>query len=210
MGTKKENSDLLGTLFWYSFALRSKFVSIFNQLIRLYCLFRGVKFENKVHFLGFPVIRRHPYSEIFIGNNCRLNSSKNSVLQGLINPCKLITLKKNAEIILGQNVGISGTIIVAASRIKIGNNVMVGAHCTIFDTDFHNPDPKIRLNNEIIPSRPITIEDNVFLGYNCLVLKGVTIGENAVIGANSVVINNIPKNSIALGNPCKVIIRKNW
>jgi len=169
-----------------------------------------VKLGSKIHFAGFPVIRRYPNSRILIGNNCILNSSKNSVLQGLMKPCKLITLNKNAEILIGQNVGASGTIIVSASKIRIGNNVLIGAHCTIVDTDFHNPDPRLRLNSEDIPSRPITIEDNVFLGYNCLVLKGVTIGENSVIGANSVVINNIPKNSIALGNPCKVIIRKDW
>ena len=41
-------------------------------------------------------------------------------------------------------------------------------------------------------------------------MPGITIGENSVIGANSVVLNDIPKNSIALGNPCKVIIIKNW
>ncbi len=59
-------------------------------------------------------------------------------------------------------------------------------------------------------SRPITIENNVFIGYNCLILKGVTIGENSVIGANSVVSNSIPKNSIAIGNPCKLVIREDW
>jgi acetyltransferase-like isoleucine patch superfamily enzyme len=119
-------------------------------------------------------------------------------------------LNNNSEIIIGNNVGATGTTIVAVTKVSIGNNVMIGAHSIIVDTDFHHPDPNIRLRNDVMPSRPVIIEDDVFIGYNCLILKGVTIGKNSVIGANSVVINSIPKNSIAIGNPCKVIIRKNW
>jgi acetyltransferase-like isoleucine patch superfamily enzyme len=87
---------------------------------------------------------------------------------------------------------------------------MIGAHSMIIDNDFHHPDPNKRYQNIDIPARPITIEDNVFIGTNCMILKGITIGENSVIGANSVVITNIPKNSIAIGNPCKVVIIKKW
>jgi acetyltransferase-like isoleucine patch superfamily enzyme len=86
---------------------------------------------------------------------------------------------------------------------------MIGAYSTIVDTDFHNINPSDR-RSEKIAAKPVVIEDNVFLGLNCCVLKGVTIGKNSVIGANSVVINNIPPNSIAIGNPCKVIIQRNW
>ena len=53
--------------------------------------------------------------------------------------------------------------------------------------------------------KPIIIEDNVWLGINSSVLKGVTIGKNSVIGAGSVVTKNIPANVIAAGNPCRVI-----
>ena len=117
-----------------------------------------------------------------------------------------LTLQKN---LLRNNSGATGALIVAATKIKIGNNVLIGAYCTIFDNDFHSSDPNKRLSDDYGTS-PVLIEDNVFLGFNCLILKGVTIGENSVIGANSVVINNIPKNAIAIGNPCKVIIKKNW
>jgi maltose O-acetyltransferase len=76
------------------------------------------------------------------------------------------------------------------------------------DNDAHHADPTKR-EMGIIPSRPIIIEDNVFIGLQCVILKGVTIGKNSVIGANSVVFNNVPENSIAVGNPCKVIMRRN-
>jgi len=100
-------------------------------------------------------------------------------------------------------------VLVAASKISIGNNVLIGSGSTIVDNDFHNADPQKR-NDPEYSSRPVTIEDNVFIGFNCFILKGVTIGENSIIGANSTVFNSIPKNSIAIGNPCKVVIIKKW
>lgn len=54
-------------------------------------------------------------------------------------------------------------------------------------------------------SAPIVIEDDVLIGTGCIVLKGVTIGARSVIGAGSVVTRSIPEDSIAAGNPCKVI-----
>ena len=87
---------------------------------------------------------------------------------------------------------------------------MIGGESMIFDTDFHNSDPNKRQDRTDCLARPVVIEDNVFIGTNCTILKGITIGENSVIGANSVVIESIPKNSIAIGNPCKVVIKRNW
>jgi acetyltransferase-like isoleucine patch superfamily enzyme len=183
---------------------------LFNSLILLGCRIKGVKIGKKVVFNGFPVIRRYENSDISIGDCCRFNSAKNSIPIGLQRRCTFITLRKKSEIIIGDNSGGSGITLLAFIKIKIGNNVMIGAHSMIFDTDFHHSDPNRRQDRTDIPARPIIIEDNVFIGANCMILKGITIGENSVIGANSVVITSIPKNSIAIGNPCKVVIIKNW
>jgi acetyltransferase-like isoleucine patch superfamily enzyme len=115
---------------------------------------------------------------------------------------------ENSEIVIGDNTGVSGLKIQARSKITIGNNVLIGSGCTIIDNDAHHSDLAKR-EQGIIPSRPICIEDNVFIGLQCVILKGVTIGKNSVIGARSVVFNSIPENSIAAGNPCKVIIKRN-
>lgn len=120
-----------------------------------------------------------------------------------------VTLNAGSEIVIGNSTGASGVTIVASASVKIGNNVLIGANCTIIDNDFHHANPHKRSMNDIL-AKPVIIEDNVFLGFNCFILKGVTIGENSVIGANSVVMNSIPANSMAIGNPCKVIIRRNW
>ncbi|MDP3115406.1 MAG: DapH/DapD/GlmU-related protein [Candidatus Cloacimonadaceae bacterium] len=69
----------------------------------------------------------------------------------------------------------------------------------ITDGDWHSKDS--RVGNPL----PIYIEDNVWIGLNVLVMKGVTIGQNSIIGAGSVVTKDIPANVIAAGNPCKVI-----
>jgi acetyltransferase-like isoleucine patch superfamily enzyme len=196
-------------IFWYIWIAINKIRTVFlNRLIHLNCYLRGVKIGKRVIFNGFPFVLRFRGSRIEIGNNCTLNSAKKSLLIGLLKPCTFVTLTQGSEIILGNNVGISGGVIIAASKIEIGNNVMIGANCTILDTDFHNTDQQKKNINNAPPSRPILIKENVFIGASCIILKGVTIGQNSIIGAGSVVINDIPDNSIATGNPCKVVIRK--
>lgn len=205
-----KKNDLSGWFFDRLFIYRNKYkIFLFNRIIRFFCKVKGVKIGENVILNGSPLIRRIQNSNIIFGNNCEFNSAKHSVPIGLSKPCTFVTLRENAEIIFGNNSGATGSLFVAASKIQVGNDVMIGANCTIIDNDFHNSDPQKRgdLN---YPTRPITIEDNVFIGFNCFILKGVTIGKNSVIGANSVVINNIPKNTIAIGNPCKVVITKKW
>lgn len=203
--------DYSGIFFMGIDRIRSKInISLLNPIVNLICLTKGVKIGKGVIFNGIPRIRRNYYSIIVIGNNCKFNSAKNSIITGLQQPCSFVTLQKDAQIIFGNNSGASGLNIAARKKITIGNNVLIGANCTIVDNDFHHPNPNLREQYDDIPAKPVFIEDNVFIGYNSFIMKGVTIGKNSVIGANSVVFNDIPENSIALGNPCKVIIKKNW
>jgi len=95
-----------------------------------------------------------------------------------------------------------GVNITAAQSISIGDNCMLAAECHISDSDWHG------VYNRIRPfrcTRPITLENNVWLGLRSVVCKGVHIGENSVIGAGSVVVSDIPANVIAAGNPAKVV-----
>ncbi|MCU0473436.1 MAG: acyltransferase [Bacteroidales bacterium] len=183
---------------------------MFNKLIHLLCYIKGVIVGKNVKFNGFPVIRKYPGSHILIGDNCEFNSSPHSIIIKLSKRCTFITARKDAKIVFGNKSGASGLVIVAAESVRIGNNVLIGAHSTIIDNDFHNTDPSKRYIVDNYIARPVVIEDNVYIGFNCTILKGVIIGENSVIGANSVVIQNIPRNSIAIGNPCRVIIKKDW
>lgn len=154
----------------------------------------GVKFYGRIHF------RKQKNSQIMIGNNCTFRSSEASNWIGIDRPCMISTQEENNAIIkIGNNCGFSGTVIGAFVSITLGNNVRCGANTLITDSDWHLDDPRVG------KPKPIFINDNVWLGVNSVVLKGVTIGKNSVIGANSVVVSDIPDNVIAAGNPCKVI-----
>lgn len=65
--------------------------------------------------------------------------------------------------------------------------------------DSHPEDPRSGVN------KPVVIEDNVWIGINVIILKGVTIGRNSFIGAGSVVTKDIPANVVAVGSPCKPV-----
>lgn len=111
----------------------------------------------------------------------------------------------NSKIEIGNNVAINNNFsAVAFMNISIADDVLIGINCSIIDNDGHHLDADKR-NNGIPKSAEIRIENNVFIGSDVTILKGVTIGENSIIGNKSVVTKNIPKNSIAVGNPAKVI-----
>jgi maltose O-acetyltransferase len=96
-----------------------------------------------------------------------------------------------------------GTSIVAHERISIGARALIGTHCLILDTAFHELDPERRLQRPA--PKPITIGDNVWLGARVIVMPGVTIGDDAAIGAGSIVTHDIPSRTLALGSPARVV-----
>jgi len=159
---------------------------------------KGIKWGNDCDFFGVPYFYRERFSSIVIGNCCRFRSDSTSNLIGVNHKCILSTHFPEARIVIGDNCGFSGSTIGAASEIIIGNNVLVGANVIITDFDWHSD----RSNTS---PQPVVIKDNVWIGVNSTILKGVKIGENSVIGANSLVVKDIPPNVIAGGNPCKVL-----
>ena len=100
------------------------------------------------------------------------------------------------------------------NRISIGNNVLIASDVKMY-TATHTTDVAGRTNTPANKktsgcfcrtySKPITIEDNVWIGGGAILLPGVTIGKNSVIGAGSVVTRSIPENCVAVGNPCRIM-----
>lgn len=86
-------------------------------------------------------------------------------------------------------------------KIVIGKKVMFGPDVTIA-TVGHPVNPRMR---EYMYTDPVIIEDNCWIGAGVTICPGVHIGENSVIGAGSVVVHDIPADTVAAGNPCKVI-----
>jgi len=110
-----------------------------------------------------------------------------------------------SEIIIGENVVLNNAFSIESSlKVVIENNVLIGVNCSIIDNDGHNlAIDKRKIGDPETAS--VCIHQNVFLGSNVTILKGVTIGENSIIGNGSVVTKNIPENVIAVGNPARVI-----
>ncbi len=184
-----------------------------NQLVRVLLVplnrllfaFNGIPWGKHWRVFGVPILQKHRGSKISIGDGLDLRSSKTSNPLGLNHPVVLCTWFRSSELIIGENFGMTGGAICAAEHIQIGNDVAVGANSTIIDTDFHPLDAEERRRNLPAKTAPVCIEDDVFIGMNCMILKGVRIGRGSVIGAGSVVTRDVPPYSIACGNPARVI-----
>lgn len=96
-------------------------------------------------------------------------------------------------------------VILDEAKVTFGDNVFVAPNCGFY-TAGHPLDVESR-NKGLEYARPIRVGNNVWIGAQVCVLPGVEIGDNCVIGAGSVVTKNIPDNSLAVGNPCRVIRR---
>lgn len=89
--------------------------------------------------------------------------------------------------------------------VTIGDDCFIGPNVGIY-TACHSTDP-VERNSRQEWAKPVNIGNNVWIGGSVTILPGVSIGDNVTIGAGSVVVNDIPSNTVAVGNPCKVIKR---
>ena len=191
-------------------AIRTKFYPMYNQILfKLNNVHHGKNFKvfNKIYLIGKGTIR--------IGNDFMFTSGD------CINPISrnlrgCIYTEPHSKITIGDRVGISSSSFWISKELTIGNDVKIGADTLVIDTDSHQIDYRLRKmiphnSEEIkylksrIQSKTITIEDDVWIGAKCIILKGVTIGARSIVGAGSVVTKDIPSDCIAAGNPCKVI-----
>ncbi len=192
-------TDLLNKLFSVINTMyhRTKY-AIITYTERVYLLLIGVGIKGGA-FYGWCSFYRKNGSAITIGKNAKFNYSNWSNHIGLNHRCIISTMSEDAQLTIGNNLGMSSSTITCFKKIDIGNNVRIGANCVIADGDFHLDDPRVGA------PKPVTIHDNVWLGYGVIVMKGVTIGKNSIVGMNSVVTKDIPANSVAAGSPAKVI-----
>lgn len=164
----------------------------------------AVSFGEGLTLYGIPIVRSSGDFSIRLGKNVVLCSEASATALGVNHPVVFETGAPGATIVIGDHVGISGASICAWTRIEIGSHCLLGANVMVVDTDFHSIDPvNRRYSRENVKSAPVIIEENVFLGANTVVLKGVRIGRNSVIGAGSVVTRDIPPDTLAAGNPCR-------
>lgn len=167
---------------------------------------RGIEIGTDWRCYGMPIIQKHRQSTMQIGKRMNLRSTVTSNPLGPNHAVIISTRRAESTLMIGDDFGMTGGSLVVDEQITIGNRVWVGANTIITDTDFHPLDADVRAVRPLdAKTAPIIIENDVFIGMNALILKGVTIGERSVIGAGSVVTHNVSANSIVAGNPARVI-----
>ncbi|MBI5401968.1 MAG: acyltransferase [Ignavibacteriae bacterium] len=145
-------------------------------------------------------------SEIVFGNRVIFNSNTKDNFVGLYKRSS-IYVAGNARLIIGDYTGFSGVSLYCTREIIFGKYINCGGNVSIWDTDFHPIDYLDRRihNTDKINSKPIFIDDDVFIGANSIILKGVKIGKRSIVAAGSVVTKDIPEGEIWGGNPAKFI-----
>lgn len=185
--------------------------NIFNNYLRLYCYFKKVNANLKeITFLGYARLKFDKNSYISIGDNFLCRSGIYCIDN--LNYSKIV-VKKNASLIIGNNSGISNTIIYCTKSIHIGDYVKIGAGTMIFDTNFHSTNWQKRMNHDTdksdIKQSETIIGNHCFIGTKCIIGKGITIGDRSIIAAGSVVVKNVPPDELWGGNPAKFIKKIN-
>ena len=128
-------------------------------------------------------------------------------------------VQKDGRCVVGDFTLLNGAIVMAEELVEIGSNCLISWGVGIADSDFHPLEPAQRLidaqalapflkNRPPRPklkTAPVEIGDNVWIGMNAVILKGVTIGENSVVAAGAVVTKSIPEDTIVAGNPAVTV-----
>jgi acetyltransferase-like isoleucine patch superfamily enzyme len=172
----------------------------------------NVNVPKRIIFVGLPVISTEKNTRIIFGENCVFVSKRYANPLGIINRTIIRTLNKDAEIVFGNCVSMSGATICAMKRIVIGNDVTLGANTTIIDNDFHPTNPLLSKSmldkKELIKKMEVLIEDHVMTGMNVIILKGVIIGKGSYIGANCLVYKSVPEGSMVVNDSMKVLTKQ--
>ncbi len=185
---------------------------IYNKIAkRLYLLkinfIRGIIVEKKLRICGIPIINVCNGGKICLADNVTLDSDNYKYHLNMHSPVKLFADRPGATITIGSKTRIHGSCLHAYNSISVGKRCLIAANCQILDSNGHdlsfdNIENRINTSGD---SKPITIEDDVWIGANSIVLPGVTIGKGTVIAAGSIVTKTIPAMCIAGGNPAQVI-----
>jgi len=182
-----------------------------SQMIRLYFNYkyseRSLALGHGIIFKGIPIIEISNGGRIEIADSVTINSSNRGYHLNMHSPVKLFADRKGALIKIGKASRIHGTCIHAYEFISIGERCLIAANCQIFDGNGHEisgecVSKRIYTNGS---SKPVFIDNDVWIGANTIILPGVTIGYGAVIGAGSIVTKNIPPMVLAAGNPVKIL-----
>lgn len=182
--------------FWALFFFRTVKKIIFDEpIFRYRCKTVG---ENLL--LSFKVPLTTPNLIIHIGDNCSICG---------YSTFSAAAINNNPTLIIGSNTTLAYLVTISVGeRVEIGEGCLIADRVFIADNNGHPLDPERRRHREkVLPEeiKPVKIGNNVWIGYQSVVLRGVNIGDNSIVGANSVVTKDVPPNTVVAGNPAVMV-----
>ncbi|MBP1920097.1 acyltransferase [Youngiibacter multivorans] len=195
--------------FYFKKAINMYSVKFWTPINKISFTINGIKYNKGLRVRGKVYYIQHSKeSSVEIGSNVFINSAPKANPIGFVDRVN-IQMVDSGKLIIGDNCGISNCAFTCSNQIQLGNHVLLGAGCKLFDTDFHALDYHERIKGNYkgapIKTSPIIIEEGVFVGAGSIILKGVTIGRHSIIGAGSVVTKNIPPGEVWAGNPATFV-----
>jgi len=147
------------------------------------------------------------------GNRVRIGSD--SIVR-----CRIDFDSPSGKVSIGDRCFVGASHLVCHSGITIGDDVIISWGVTIVDHDSHSPDWEYRRHDvrdwlrgeknwSAVAVKPVIVGDKAWIGFGASILKGVNVGEGAVIGARAVVTKDVPRFSVAVGNPARVVRQLN-
>lgn len=177
------------------FLIRKRYLPRFNGLFKKFWLrILGMRIGDGT---SLQTIRVNWPHQVSIGDNCRLETGISFKHDGIWSPGPII--KINDNVFLGENCEFNITI-----GIDIGNNCLIASGCRFIDHN-HSTAMGTLIRKQLSKGAAITIGDDVWIGCNAVILKGVEIGNGAVVAAGSVVTKSVPCCEIWGGVPAKKI-----
>lgn len=151
-----------------------------------------LKLLHGAKFSGPALCQVSPYTEITVDRGAEAHIGPGFKMR----PGAILRVRRGAVCRLGKNVSLnSNNVLACRERVTLGDNVLLSPNVQIYD---HDHDYKAPGGVAALRYRtsPVVIGSNVWIGANCVILRGATIGDNCVIGANTVVRGDIPANSV--------------
>lgn len=181
------------------FAFRAFLAHYRRKLARRHVVLHPTTIINKM-----PDLRLAKGSRLILHEDVTLTSNgRHNPL--LLHPVMLRTLTPQAVIEFMPHSGITGSTIVCANRVTIGEYTVIGANTLIYDSFGHTYSEENGWSSpRALTGNPISIGKKCFIGVNCIVMGGVTIGDNCLVSAGTVVTADIPAGHKAFGNPMQI------
>jgi acetyltransferase-like isoleucine patch superfamily enzyme len=147
---------------------------------------------------------------------CAFTSDIRGTFSGLKGTKKYLRLNKGSIFTNKHNVSIGNHVLIntgcyfeSMAPIVIGNNVLIGYGTTFLTTNHNFKNSKLRINEQGIISKQITIQDDVWIGARAIILSGITVGKGSVVAAGAVVTKNVEPFSVVAGVPARLISKRN-